>query len=372
MTHRSPLAFRAPIPTRLARWAGVGLLLAGAAWLPACGSRRAPNPPAAAPTTSAPTRATTPLAPTTTRPPPPLAPLTGLLQPHTSQLHAPAVVVKVDNIDAARPQTGVNQADVVYEELVEGGLTRLAAVFQSQYPAVVGPVRSGRLTDAAIADDLNHPVFAYSGTNAGFLPVLRSQPVTDVDGGNRPDLFWRSNLAAAPDNLYASVVSLAGASTTHAPPGPLLSFLTAGATFGGPGAAPAGRININFAATSVTWDWSDSLRAWVRSQNGSPDVDRSGVQLNAANVIVQFVPYVTSGMATGEGLPPAPIPTGQLVGRGTAWYLSAGRIMRGTWYRAALTGPTRFAGASGAPVRLTPGRTWVELVPVGTLPTTAP
>jgi Protein of unknown function (DUF3048) N-terminal domain/Protein of unknown function (DUF3048) C-terminal domain len=346
--------------------------VAGAGWLPACGSRRAPQPPAAAPTTFAPTGATTPPAPSTTRPSPPLAPLTGLLQPRASQLHAPAVVVKVDNIDAARPQTGVNQADVVYEELVEGGLTRLAAVFQSQYPAAVGPVRSGRLTDAGIADDLNHPVFAYSGTNAGFLPVLRAQPVTDVDDGNRPDLFWRSNLAAAPDNLYASVVSLAAASTTDAPPGPLLAYLAAGASFGGPGAAPVGRISINFAATLVTWDWSDSQQAWVRSQNGSADVDRSGVQLSAANVIVQFVPYVTSGMATGEGLPPAPIPTGQLVGRGAAWYLSAGRMVQGTWYRASLTGPTRFADASGAPVRFTPGRTWVELVPVGTLPTTAP
>jgi hypothetical protein len=233
-------------------------------------------------------------------------------------------------------------------------------------------VRSGRLTDAAIADDLNHPVFAYSGTNAGFWPVLRSQPVTDIDGGNRPDLFWRSNLAAAPDNLYADVVFLAAASTTHAPPGPLLTFLPGGAAFGGPGATPIGRISINFAATWVTWDWSASLRAWVRGQNGSPDIDRAGEQLSAANVIIQFVPYVTSGMATGEGVPPAPIPTGQLVGRGTAWFLSAGRMVQGTWYRPALTSPTRLSDASGTPVRFTPGRTWVELVPVGALPTTLP
>ena len=119
------------------------------------------------------------------------------------------MVVKIDNVDAARPQSGINQADVVYEEEVEGGLTRLAAVFQSQYPAVVGPVRSGRLTDEGIADDLNHPVFAYSGTNAIFLPILRSQPVTDVDDDNHPGLFYRSNLNVAPHNLYANVASLA-------------------------------------------------------------------------------------------------------------------------------------------------------------------
>jgi hypothetical protein len=298
--------------------------------------------------------------------------LTGLLQPNRAQLTATAVVVKIDNVDDARPQTAVNQADVVYEELVEGGLSRLAAVFQSQYPTVVGPVRSGRLTDAAIADDLNHPVYAYSGTNAGFLPVLRSQPLTDVDGDNRPDLFWRSSLAAAPHNLYASVVSLASASSTHAPPRPLFSYLPAGAAFGASQSAPVQRININFGATAVTWDWNAALHAWMRDQDGTADVDRSGAQLSASNVIVQFVPYITSGMATGEGVAPVPIPTGQLVGRGTAWYLSGGRLVQGSWSRAGLTTSTLFTDASGAPLRLTPGRTWVELVPLGVVPTTIP
>jgi hypothetical protein len=298
--------------------------------------------------------------------------LTGLLQTNTAQLNATAIVVKIDNVDAARPQTAINQADVVYEELVEGGLTRLAAVFQSQYPTLVGPVRSGRLTDAAIADNLNHPVFAYSGTNAGFYPVLRSQPFTDVDGDNRPDLFSRSNLAAAPHNLYANVVSLAAASTTHAPPRPLFAYAPAGAVFGGSGGVPVQHLGINFGETGVTWDWNASLGAWLRGQDGTADVDRAGTQISAKNVIVQFVPYITSGMATGEGLPPAPIPTGELVGQGTAWYLSGGRVVHGSWSRAGLTAPTVFADATGASIRFAPGRTWVELVPVGVVPTTVP
>jgi hypothetical protein len=297
--------------------------------------------------------------------------LTGLLQSKKSQLADPAVVVKIDNVDAARPQTGVNQADVVYEELVEGGLTRLAAVFQSQYPATVGPVRSGRLTDSAIADDLNHPVFAYSGTNGIFLPVLRSQPLTDVDDGNRPDLFWR-NGAAAPHNLYANVASLAGASKTDTPPHPLFAYLASGTAFTGPGIVPVSRIGINFPANAVTWDWNTTLRAWTRDQDGTADVDQAGVQINAANIVVQFVPYVTSAMATGEGAPPAPIPTGELVGSGTAWYLSNGRLVRGSWSRSALTARTVYNDASGSAIHLTPGRTWVELVPVGTVPTLVP
>jgi hypothetical protein len=237
---------------------------------------------------------------------------------------------------------------------------------------VVGPVRSGRLTDEAIADDLNHPVYAYSGTNAGFLPVLRSQPLTDIDGDNRPDLFWRSSVAAAPHNLYASVVALASASTTHAPPRPLFAYLPAGAAFGGSQSAPVQRISINFGETAVSWDWNAARHAWMRSQDGSADVDQTGSQLSATNVIVQFVPYITSGMATGEGVPPVPIPTGQLVGHGSAWYLSGGRLVEGLWSRSSLTTSTRFTDGSGAPVPLTPGRTWVELVPVGVVPTTIP
>ncbi len=350
-------------------WVGAGALIC-AGLLAACGGggRR--------PVVAAPTTTTTRAAPTTTRPPPPppppVAPLTGLLQTDKAQLNATAVVVKIDNVDAARPQTGINQADVVYEELVEGGLSRLAAVFQTQYPTAVGPVRSGRLTDAAIADDLNHPVFAYSGTNAGFLTVLRAQPLTDVDDGNRPDLFWRSTLAAPPHNLYASVAALAAASATHAPPPALFAYLPAGATFGPSEGRPAQQIGINFGSTAVTWNWNAALQAWTRSQDGTADVDRSGASITATNIIVQFVPYITSGLATGEGVAPVPIPTGELVGHGTAWYLSDGRVVEGLWSRSALTTTTHYTDASGATVRITPGRTWVELVPVGVSPALVP
>ena len=254
----------APIPTRLARWQELDSCWLAAAWLPACGSRRAPNPPAAAPTTSAPTRATTSLAPTTTRPPPPLAPLTGLLQPHAVAAARPGRGGQ-DRQRRRRPppdrrqpgRRGVRRTGRGWPHPPGGGVpVPVPGCRRARFAPAGSPTRRSPTTSTTRSSPIPAPM-------PGFCPILRSQPVTDVDGDNRPDLFWRSNLAAAPDNLYASVVSLAGASTTHAPPGPLLSFLTAGATFGGPGAAPAGRININFAAASVTWDWSDSLRAWA-------------------------------------------------------------------------------------------------------------
>ncbi|HUJ66202.1 MAG TPA: DUF3048 domain-containing protein, partial [Acidimicrobiales bacterium] len=221
--------------------------------LGACGTHHKVS---ASPTTSATTVPPT-TTPTTTQPPgPPVSPLTGLVETNSQQLHAPAVVVKIDNIDVARPQSGINQADIVYEEMVEGGLTRLAAVFQSDYPAVVGPVRSGRLTDEYIADDLNRPVFTFSGTNANFLPILDSQPLTPVNESNEPSLFYRAGPKAAPDNLYSDVADLARLSKTNTAPAPLFPYLTSGSQFGGAGAAPAASVSIAFPAASIHWQYS--------------------------------------------------------------------------------------------------------------------
>jgi Protein of unknown function (DUF3048) N-terminal domain/Protein of unknown function (DUF3048) C-terminal domain len=347
----------------LAAWA------AGLTALGACGSHHRVAAPATTTSTTAPPSTTT----TTTQPPsPPVSPLTGLPPSSASQLLAPAVVVKIDNIDVARPQSGIGQADVVYEEMVEGGLTRLAAVFQSSYPTVVGPVRSGRLTDEFIADDLNYPVFVFSGTNANFLPILESQPVTAVTQASDPGLFYRAGPKVAPDNLYSNVVSLAQLSRTKTAPAPLFTYVPQGTQFGGAAAGPAASIAIHFPAASVFWQYSPQAAGWVRSQNGTTDIDAAGHPIVATNVVVMFINYVTSGMATGEGVPPTPIPEGVLTGTGPAWFLSGGKIVRGTWSRSGLTAVATYENASGSAVQLTPGKTWIELVPAGNAPTVTP
>ena len=230
------------------------------------------TPPTTTTTVSPPTSTTT----TTGPPAPTVFPLTGLPAQNPGQLGAP-VVVKIDNVDVARPQDGIGQADIVYEEMVEGGLTRLAAVFQSDYPTVVGPVRSGRLTDQFIADDLNHPVLAFSGTNANFLPILDSQPLTPVNENNEPALFYRAGPNATPDNLYSSVAALAQLSKTKTAPAPLFSYVPNGSQLGGPGGGPAGSITISFPAASIYWQYSAKAGGWVRDQNGTLDVDAPGM-----------------------------------------------------------------------------------------------
>jgi hypothetical protein len=335
-------------------------LAAGAAVLASCGGHSKPK---ALPTT---TSTTVPATTTTTLPP--TSPLTGLPQPNAAQLNAPAVVIKIDNIDAARPQTGLSSADIVYEEEVEGGLTRLAAVYQSDYPTVVGPVRSGRLTDEGIADDLNHPVLAYAGTNAIFLPILRSQPVWDVDIDNYPGLFYRAGPKPAPHNLFTNVVSLAKVPTHPTPPAPLFQYRSPSAPFSGAGVAPATHLAFSLPDTSVAWDFNQQSGVYLRTQNGTPDVDNTGAQLSAKNVVVLFINYIISGYATGEGGPPAAIPEGIMTGTGQAWFFSGGQVVKGTWSRPNLTTPATYTDGAGSPILLAPGNTWVEMAPVGTIP----
>ena len=323
---RALTALRRLTRRRIAVVAATGLALTG------CGSahhKAAPvttTPTSTTSTTAAPTTTTVPK-PTTTKVPPPVYPLTGLPATNAANLHRPALVVKIDNVPAARPQTGLASADVVYEEMVEGGVTRLAAVFQSADTAPLGPIRSGRTTDIAIVSDLNTPLFAFSGANARFLAEIRASPIIDVDAEREgPRQYYRMGPHQAPDNLYSStqVLYALAPGATNAPP-PLFDYRSAGTPVRAAGAVPTIHASLGWPLASATWDWNAATGTWLRGQNGTADVDAANFQLRATNVVIQSVGYTTDGEATGEGLPPVPIPEGELVGSGTAWILSGAR-----------------------------------------------
>src|SRR5436305_10233595 len=170
-----------------------------------CGAKKS-HATATASTSSAAATTTVP-APTTTAPPP-VFPLTGLLTgggPATR----PALSVKIDNISAALPQSGLNNADLVYEELVEGGQTRLFAVFQSQDADPVGPIRSARPVDADLLDQLGGGIFAYSGAAAGEIaPSEDHSGATLLSNDNGVSAFYRDRSRSAPHNVYSSTGEL--------------------------------------------------------------------------------------------------------------------------------------------------------------------
>jgi hypothetical protein len=278
----------------------------------------------------------------------------------------PALVVKIDNAPLARPQIGLNQADVVFEEGVEGGITRFAALFHSEESKPVGPVRSARTTDIKVLSALRHPLFAYSGANATFQRAVHAAPLVDVGVDAHPDRYHRDGGRPSPYNLFSDTTGLFDLAPDGAvPPPALFSFRPPGATAEGPGAAAVNRARVWWQAskrTEAIWEWDATARGWRRTQNGEIHVDGAGRQVTPANVVVQFVNYHDTGQVDSTG---TAVPEADVVGSGDAWVLSGGMLIPCRWSKASDTDITRYTDSSGAEVQLARGKTWVELVPPG-------
>jgi hypothetical protein len=313
-------------------------------------------------TTSTTTTTTAPPPP----PPPPVYPLTGLPVTDPAVAARPSLVVKVDNVEPkSRPQSGINQADVVYEERVEGSVTRFMAIFHSTDAVPVGPVRSARTSDIGLFKPLGTPMFAWSGANATFAQRVRDAGIVDVGHGAASSQYHRSGDRKAPHNLMLNstqemyAAGYPGATT----PGPLFAYRSPGEP--PTGGTPTTGVHIVFAngagSAPVDYQWNGS--GWARSQSGTPHVDGGGVQVAPENVIIQFTPYADSDVTDQFGVY---IREAQTVGEGEAWVLTGGQIVNARWVKPSIEAPTQYLDAAGAPVRLTPGRTWVALPEPGT------
>ncbi len=280
-------------------------------------------------------------------------PLTG--QFGVAAVDRPALAVKIDNVDAGRPQIGLNRADIVYEEMVEGRLTRLIGVFHSQTPPVVGPVRSVRISDFDVLAPYNRPLLAASGANPGVLAALEGAPVVNVNA-LKVNEYWRDSRRRAPHNLMTSPAGLWKHAPDNAAAPPVMFSTGAIPSTGEP--RPGG-VAIDFGRASVRWHWDGSQRVWRRTQNGTAHVDSAGQPMGAENVIVMVVDYTANAID-------AQSPEAHTIGRGRALMFVAGTWIDGWWARGAATQPIRFTTKAGSPVAFRPGQTWIELAPPGT------
>ncbi|MDQ1506327.1 MAG: hypothetical protein QOD57_4054 [Actinomycetota bacterium] len=296
----------------------------------------------------------------------PIAPLTGLVDQSGATASRPSIAVKVDNAPEARPQSGLDVADIVYEEVVEGGVTRFIAVFHSQAPPVAGPVRSVRPMDPGVLSAY-HGLVAYSGGIPAFVALLRKAPVQDVDVDVATDAYTWDKSRAAPHNEYVSPEKLwpKAKGANAEPPKAMFVYRAAGEAFGD---ADAHHVVIPYSPrqTSV-YDWDAAAGTWKRTSNGTPHTTASGAQIAPQNVVIQFVSLHNLDYVDQSG---TKVVESTVIGSGDAWILSAGRMTKGHWSKDSASAPTRFTDGSGNPVKLTPGRTWVHFAPVGT-PVTA-
>ncbi|HEY5110867.1 MAG TPA: DUF3048 domain-containing protein [Acidimicrobiales bacterium] len=294
---------------------------------------------------------------TTTKPAPvyPTAPLSGLPDPGGAALLRPALTVKIEDTPQALPQWGVDQADVVYEEIVNGGITRLAAIFNSQAPAKVGPVRSVRPTDTQVVFPLGG-IFAFSGGAPYAITSISTAPVKLIDENSAGTAMFRDNALYAPHNLFAVASALFAFKGTPTPPPALFSYRAATTKPVGPTVAS---FVVPFPSIyQVTWTWDPTTQSWDRTLFGAPDVTGTGVRESPKNVVVMYVNYV-NGIGTENSY-------ANLQGSGPVTIFTAGRKVVGTWSRgASMSDVIQYKSLKGKTLVLTPGQTWVELLNTG-------
>ncbi len=312
---------------------------------------------ALADSTTTTTTTSTSIVTSTTKPPTKkhgwVAPLTGLPDPSKITKHRSALTIKIDNTPNAFPHSGVQDADVVYEEIVEGGITRLAAIFNSRIPTVVGPVRSVRRTDREIVFPIGG-IFAFSGGAAYAVKSIATAPVKLYTESNSGPAMFRDAKRYPPHNLFANAALLMAKDGEPRPPPALFTYSS------GPRIAHGPRISsfvVGFTeGYAATYTWDSKSKSWARSIFGQPDVTTNGVHISPKNVIVMSVNYIG-----GAGVIDS---YAQLIGSGSVEVFTGGTLQRGTWSRPNLRTRTVYRNASGVVIDLTPGQTWVELLDV--------
>ena len=291
-------------------------------------------------------------------PPPPSCPLTGQPAPHGEVPARPALAIKVENLPDARPQAGLDRADVVYEEPVEGGITRFIVVYQCHDAARVGPVRSGRTTDPKVLVQFGRPVMGYAGGQAPVVRAIDRAGLIDENYNIAISAYTRDDTRPAPHNLYTSTRSLwKAAKATEGAPHPVFSY---DPEVAGP-SRKARTVHLPFSSYSdVYWTWSRREGAWLRSHGTVPHVLEDGTQVRAANVVVMQVQVRTGPIVDAAG---NHSPEVELTGSGKAYVFRDGRMIVGRWERARLKDVTTFVTKAGTEIALAPGVTWVELLP---------
>lgn len=307
--------------------------------------------PAASPTsTPATTTAAVSTPETTTKPGPVVDPLTG--GPVSKN---PVIAVKIDNTYFDVAQFGVSDADVVFVEQVEGGLTRIIAVFHSTLPTEVGPVRSVRSTDAQLLPAFGKPGLVFSGGAGGPLADLAKTAIVDTSALG--DAYFRSDAATGTYNLHADLTKIAAQVKGLGPVRSIGFDFVARSAEVDKGRAIAG---IHVTMEEGQTDFAYSAGRFVRMREGAAVSDYQGKLEAADNVMVLHVKDTPDGTVDTNGQPSY---LTQTVGSGSLNLFRDGHQVNGTWKRAAAGDPFVFLGTDGKPLPFKPGKTWIMLAP---------
>lgn len=287
-------------------------------------------------------------------------PLTGEPAPGGAVPARSALAIKVENLPEARPQYGLDGADIIYEEPVEGGITRFIVIYQCGEASRVEPVRSARTTDPSILSQYGNVSFGFADA-AGYVvhAVDKVKTIDNVDWEKVSDAYHNDPSRSAPHDLYTSTKELWKATKKRfmKPPTPVFTY---GEDMPGK-SKKAKDVRLYFSDYSdVHWKWSAPAAAWMRFHGTVKHVLDTGDQVQATNVVIQVVQTQDTGHLDPAG---NPVPEVTLTGGGKAYLLRHGRMYSGKWKRDSDSDLTTFATAGGQEFVLSPGNTWVELFP---------
>lgn len=271
----------------------------------------------------------------------------------------PILVVKIDDTAPAHPQAGLEDADIVYIEQVEGGLTRLAAIFSSKIPAVIGPVRSARISDIEILEQFGKVAFAYSGAQSKLLPVIAAANVINLGAQRQsPQIYSTDPLRRAPTAMMLQAQKLM-ANVTKAQL-PVAISKPIGWSFGEtPETGTAiSSVKVSWPANSYTATWSAKEKRWLLSQKERPNLSSSGVHLGPTTFVIQLV-TITDSIYRDKG--GGVTPFSETVGTGKGFVLRDGLAIAANWSRPSGDQGTTWETEAGDEIKFAAGQIWIAL-----------
>jgi len=271
----------------------------------------------------------------------------------------PIIAVKIDDTDEAHPQIGIDKADLIYIEQVEGGLVRLAAIFSTQIPDQIGPVRSARISDIDLLSQFGKVAFFYSGAQSKFLPVLRAANLHDLGAEHEspkmyirdPNRFATFNMILVGPEAKSRIANLDVATAKNL-------GAKIGWTFGKLSNAGTSidSVKIKWPAAKYEANWNG--KGWQLLHNGTPDVTADGVSLAPSTLIIQKVVITDSEYRDKVG---GVTPFSVTIGEGTGWVLRDGIAIKATWNRTDADSGTTWSDEKGNEIKFAPGQVWIAL-----------
>ena len=271
----------------------------------------------------------------------------------------PILVVKIDDTRAAHPQAGLEDADVIYIEQVEGGLTRLAVVYSSKIPAVIGPVRSARISDLEILEQFGRVAFAYSGAQKKLLPVIAAANLENLGAQRQSrEIYSNDPLRNAPTAMMLQAQTLM--QKVKEQQLPVAISKSVGWSF-----AESFDTGTAIAAAKVSWPansydavWSAAEKRWLLSHSGVPNLAASGIHLGASTFVIQIVSITPSEYGDKFG---GVTPFTATVGSGRGYILRDGKYISALWDRPTADVGTTWRTTQGEEIAFAPGQIWIAL-----------